>query len=169
MGPVGLSETGVPAASVTSPPGWTFRPIGGEEDSLGEFDWEINAPASAIAGGTSLTGFSALLPGTSPACEHGHWSVYLNSAEESFYSWTLEPVGTVSVPASSVNGRNGVRVAPSPMREAARIEYDAPASGEVSVRVFDAEGKTVRNLPGGKAEAGRASVVWDGRDHSGTP
>jgi hypothetical protein len=166
--PVGFSESGVPSSSVTSPPGWTFRPIGGEEDSLGELEWEIDSQSHTVAGGSTLAGFSSRMPQACPPCEYGHWTVFLNSAEESFYSWTLEPRAAAPAPLASVFGRNEIHVNPSPMRETVRIEFNAPTGGEVSVRIFDSEGRGVKDLVGEKAEAGKVTAFWDGRDHSGS-
>jgi hypothetical protein len=91
----------------------------------------------------------------------------LISAEETHYSWTLEPENDFSVPASSVDAPNGIKIGPNPMRESARIDFDVPDGGEVSVSVFDAEGRAVRELLGRKVGAGPTSATWDGRDAAG--
>lgn len=38
---------------------------------------------------------------------------------------------------------------------------------EVSLAIYDVRGRLVRTLVEGKLEAGRHSVVWDGKDTSG--
>jgi len=47
------------------------------------------------------------------------------------------------------------------------IHYDLPASGEVTVEIFDMLGKHVRTLVKQRQAAGRHSVSWDGRDAIG--
>jgi hypothetical protein len=48
-----------------------------------------------------------------------------------------------------------------------RFVYDVPRAGDVSLRVFDVSGRSVRTLAKGPVEAGSWSATWDGRDESG--
>jgi hypothetical protein len=60
-----------------------------------------------------------------------------------------------------------LRAAPNPSGSATSIEYSVPASGHVSVVVYDVSGQCVRSLVDGRESAGRGEVVWDGRDSAG--
>lgn len=56
---------------------------------------------------------------------------------------------------------------PNPMSDATSIRFALPASGSVSVDVFDAGGRVIRTLAQGALAAGPHSVSWDGRDAEG--
>ncbi|MBZ0268813.1 FG-GAP-like repeat-containing protein [bacterium] len=58
--------------------------------------------------------------------------------------------------------------APNPFRSTTRIAYDLPQPSGVSIRVYDVQGRLVRELVRtDNHEPGRHTVVWDGRDGSG--
>jgi flagellar basal-body rod modification protein FlgD len=53
--------------------------------------------------------------------------------------------------------------------EAAQIRYTVPVDAvQVSVKIMDASGATVRSLTQGQTQAGDAVVAWDGTDAAGT-
>ncbi|MBZ0268078.1 DUF11 domain-containing protein, partial [bacterium] len=56
---------------------------------------------------------------------------------------------------------------PSPFRARTMVHFDLPRSGPVSLRVFSVTGRLVRTLLDGPHAAGRAAVLWDGRDSAG--
>jgi hypothetical protein len=56
---------------------------------------------------------------------------------------------------------------PNPFGTGTRISYGLPAASEVGLAVFDAAGRRVRTLVGGRQSAGRYSVLWNGCDDSG--
>jgi hypothetical protein len=56
---------------------------------------------------------------------------------------------------------------PNPSSELVRLRVYAPAPGDCSVRVHDAQGRLVRVLHDGPAGAGYLDVPWDGRDEGG--
>jgi hypothetical protein len=56
---------------------------------------------------------------------------------------------------------------PNPFTIACRIEFDLPRGGRVEVAVYDVQGRSVRVLLSGPAEASRHSVLWDGFDERG--
>ena len=56
---------------------------------------------------------------------------------------------------------------PNPTRSRARIDYQLPAQGQVTVAVYSVQGQLVRKLEGGQQHAGTHSVEWDGLDASG--
>ena len=56
---------------------------------------------------------------------------------------------------------------PTPFRDRTQISYALPTAGNVSLRVYDATGRTVRMLASGFQRAGSYSVSWDSRDSRG--
>ena len=56
---------------------------------------------------------------------------------------------------------------PNPFRNSTQISYALPTAGNVSLRVYDATGRTVRMLASGFQRAGSYSVSWDSRDDRG--
>ena len=56
---------------------------------------------------------------------------------------------------------------PNPFRPQTLIAYRLPASGTVSLRIFDATGRTVRTLVDGENAAGMHYATWDGRSDDG--
>jgi hypothetical protein len=60
--------------------------------------------------------------------------------------------------------------APNPARPTTGISYDIPTGGsEVSLEIFDVDGRLMRVLVSGTQPAGRHVATWDGRDDSGRP
>jgi hypothetical protein len=56
---------------------------------------------------------------------------------------------------------------PNPFQDRTQIRYALPTAGNVSLRVYDATGRTVRTLASGHQKAGSYSVTWDSRDNRG--
>lgn len=83
------------------------------------------------------------------------------------------PVGLIETPASGEPGPHpGVldfeaSMSPNPLRTVSQVEYSLPASGQVTVAVYDASGRQVRMLAEGWQGAGEHSVTWDGRSEGG--
>ena len=57
--------------------------------------------------------------------------------------------------------------APNPMRETAALRYTLPRQTRVSLAIYDAGGRRVREIEGRVLPAGEHTAVWDGRDASG--
>jgi formylglycine-generating enzyme required for sulfatase activity len=73
---------------------------------------------------------------------------------------------------SSAHGRANdltlsVQAAPSPSTGDVRIVYQVPRPTTVSLRIFDASGRLVRQLVNDLRVAGEYSIAWDGRDDAG--
>jgi hypothetical protein len=61
-----------------------------------------------------------------------------------------------------------VRLAPNPARPPARVRYDVPAGGaEISLEIFDPQGRLVRTLVAGRVAGGRHEISWEGKDETG--
>ncbi|MFQ5650847.1 MAG: S8 family serine peptidase, partial [bacterium] len=58
---------------------------------------------------------------------------------------------------------------PNPFNPTTSITYDLPADTRVVLRIYNLLGETVRTLVDGPQPAGTKTVVWDGKDSSGTP
>jgi hypothetical protein len=58
-------------------------------------------------------------------------------------------------------------VSPNPFREAAVISYSAPQAANVSIDIYDVNGRLVHTVYNGQVEAGTHQVTWDGRDSAG--
>ena len=58
-------------------------------------------------------------------------------------------------------------VAPNPATAGALLRFGVPREGRVSLAMFDANGRRVRELASSQMPAGEHSVRWDGNDSSG--
>jgi flagellar hook assembly protein FlgD len=58
-------------------------------------------------------------------------------------------------------------VGPNPVTGATRVSYALARAGAVSLSVYDATGRQVRNLVSGTLKAGVYAASWDGRDAGG--
>lgn len=57
---------------------------------------------------------------------------------------------------------------PNPFNPATSVRFDLAADSEVTLRIFDLQGRLVRDLvQGERFAAGQHSVAWDGRNTSG--
>ena len=59
------------------------------------------------------------------------------------------------------------RVYPNPFRESVAIEYTVPRVSEVSIAVYNTQGRLVRHIRFDRQAAGARTVSWDGRDGTG--
>jgi hypothetical protein len=55
----------------------------------------------------------------------------------------------------------------NPFRTQARIQYCVPAAQQVTLRVYDVQGRSVRDLASGPQAAGAYSLSWNGTDSRG--
>lgn len=89
------------------------------------------------------------------------------------YQWYLYGYGASSATGPGryrrVNGPQLVQGSPNPLRHGMQIEYQLPKAGEVSLRIYDASGRMVREAVRGSMEAGRHSVEWRRDDAQGRP
>ena len=56
---------------------------------------------------------------------------------------------------------------PNPFRDRTQISYQLPSAGNVSLRIYDVSGRTVRTLQNGFQKPGAYSVNWDSKDSRG--
>ncbi len=57
--------------------------------------------------------------------------------------------------------------APNPFYPSTTIQFLLDREGPVALRVYDAQGRLVKNLVDGRRPAGQHAVIWDGRDEDG--
>jgi hypothetical protein len=86
--------------------------------------------------------------------------------------WTMEygiyeSVAGVEEIEPSERGTELLPPGPNPFSPELAIRFSLSTPGPVDLRVFDVEGRLVRNLEPGFVEAGYHSLSWDGRDESG--
>ena len=68
----------IPSTSFRSPPGWGFRVVPTEEDSLLYIVWEVTENGRDIRAGDSLGGFMVLLGDEDPSYEvGGMWKAFV--------------------------------------------------------------------------------------------
>ena len=58
-------------------------------------------------------------------------------------------------------------VLPQPVNDLAEISFTLPEEAEVTLNVYDASGRLVRNLVSSHMERGRHTIRWDGKDANG--
>jgi hypothetical protein len=86
----------------------------------------------------------------------------LYTTDPPFATGVTEEVGSAGVPV-----RLALGVYPNPLRSRTVVKYAVPVSGHVSIQVYDATGRAVRDLVSRNMIAGRYTVVWDGRAANG--
>jgi aminopeptidase N len=74
---------------------------------------------------------------------------------------------TVDVPPVVLNGPVLEPNHPNPFNPTTTIPFLLPEPGPVRLRVYDLQGRLVRQLASGTQTAGRHEVVWDGRSDDG--
>ena len=56
---------------------------------------------------------------------------------------------------------------PNPFNPTTIIRYEIPRAGNVSLKIFNVLGRSVKTLVGGHQPAGRYTATWDGADNAG--
>ncbi len=89
---------------------------------------------------------------------------------EGWYIDDVEILGMVAL--ADVDAAGSVRLAlaptqPNPFAASTRIRFSLPATGPISLAVFDVSGRLVRTLHEGPLPAGDHLVAWEGTDDAG--
>jgi len=98
---------------------------------------------------------------------------YDNDAEWDYYQLLPRSIGdyvpcSIDVPEDAPE--NGIRwhlVGPSPSDRGLGIVLDIASAVPLSVTILDSQGRAVRTLEQGLAQAGHHEIFWDGRDATG--
>ena len=85
---------------------------------------------------------------------------------ESLYQ-ILGPGGTLDAPGTNGMALSFAAPAPNPVRGTATFRFGLPSESEVTLSVFDQQGRRVRELAHGVLPAGDHTLRWDGRDGAG--
>jgi hypothetical protein len=155
------------------------------EPSLGNCDDEC--PEESSCGGNSIhdnTGYhvSNLSQGVTILAECNYWgprgpqaNKFSGSVDYSPDRGTSDPVpapgvesdserATSKLPERFAMGRN----VPNPFNPTTTIHYEVPnGGGDLSIVVYDVQGKVVKRLYGGHQVAGYHRVEWDGKNEAG--
>jgi hypothetical protein len=70
----------------------------------------------------------------------------------------------ISAEPATIAGFKLLQNYPNPFNPTTSISYDVPASGEVTVWIYDLRGRMVRELVDGQQSSGHHVAFWDGRD-----
>ena len=79
----------------------------------------------------------------------------------------LLPTGAAEVPGGVPAELALSAPAPNPLRTSTTLRLSLPRATEVSLAVYDQQGRRVRSLLAGAQPAGEHAVTWDGRDEGG--
>ena len=80
----------------------------------------------------------------------------------------VSPNGTLAAPGPGLPSEVSLaRVSPDPLRGGGAIRFALPRAATVSLAIYDASGRRVKQLASGLEPAGEHSVQWDGRDTAG--
>jgi hypothetical protein len=92
-------------------------------------------------------------------------AIYLESG------FAVEPGGRFEAKIESVNSREpsvlSVRAYPNPVKRKTTIEYNLPRESQVTIGVYDSNGRLVRTLLQEKKTAGTHKTEWDATDVPG--
>jgi len=101
------------------------------------------------------------------------WTMGTTDGSYLFSGWNLDDVEIWALPdgISGADRLPGYRLSvgnyPNPFNPLTKINYVFAQSGRASVRVYDLQGRLVRELVDGVLPAGPGSVIWDGNDSDG--
>ena len=153
-----MAQYQYPAASIT--PGWNYVTLPtGIVAADGQFYIAIleTTNASQIGLDTASNGFSYTRTGTT-------WDP-LTTGElmiRAIVEYTTDNDDNVA-PVFTLDARNF----PNPFNPETTISFSVPVSGPTTLKVYNLKGQVIRTLVNDSREAGRHSVVWNGKDDNG--
>ena len=86
-----------------------------------------------------------------------------------WYLYGCSPGGMADRGGKRLRGPRLRQNIPNPLKREAKIEYEVPSRGDISIKIYDASGRLVRTLEQGEVDAGQHSVVWRRDDADGKP
>lgn len=100
---------------------------------------------------------------------YGYLEIAMGLPGVTIYSVGYQPLVTVAVQPGAPTALDLVLApaAPNPVRLGARLAFTLPRAGSASLRLFDPQGRLVRNVSSGTFPAGAHRIEWDGRDDAG--
>ncbi len=92
----------------------------------------------------------------------GSLRVIAGSPSSSSLAWTADGWAVARLGTTSIPVEFGIhRAYPNPFNSLTNIRYQLPKQSEVSIRIFDIQGREVVTLVNDKIEAGYYNVVWN--------
>ena len=74
-------------------------------------------------------------------------------------------IGGTTIPTEYRLGQNY----PNPFNPETEIRYDIPEQTNVTIRIFNSMGRTIRTIVNKNQQAGSYIIRWDGKDEMGIP
>jgi hypothetical protein len=141
------------------------------------WDLDLNEPiagfriyrqGSLAAGEADMTGEALMPPETrrfeDTAIRPGHWYAHVVAAVTSDGEEIRSRQSFVAIPSPPLEIFG---VFPNPFGASTRLEFSLAQRGNVTVSVYDVQGKLVTTLKEGRLREGTQSVTWNGRDANG--
>jgi hypothetical protein len=75
----------------------------------------------------------------------------------------------ISSPSNVIEPALSLRTYPNPFNPTTQIRFKLPAAGAVSLRIYDVNGRLIRELSQEQFSAGEHTISWDGIDRHGLP
>jgi len=171
---------GVQNPFITTQPADASAPAGGtatfsvttpEPRSVFTFRWRRNGEPLGDGGRISGASTSTLSIHEVAPADSGYYDVVVSDGSiDEYSSLALLTVGEVQGIAADPAGSSAALrlgdAAPNPFRTSTAIEYSAPAATPVTIAIYDAAGRSVRQL-GEQILSAPGSVTWDGRTAAG--
>lgn len=141
----------------------------------------VDTTTSSVTVKVSIAKLNALLPAGHAPIAAGAWLVGLRGAAGTLgsgprdntrgglYNYRVHFGGPAGVDPQSRTGVMAVAAWPNPCREECALRYTVPQRAEVSLAIYDLQGKVVRALSTGVTDAGTYLARWDGRSAHGAP
>lgn len=163
-----------------------FRPLGGDH-AVWDFEVETNIPSRDVhltwtVGGTDQGSTERCLVDLSrqtvvDLAETDSYTFFSGPTGESRpfrlfvggTSFVTEQTASFAAPPRRFTLRQNI---PNPFNSTTTISFEVPPSGasdQVTLRILDLLGRTVRTLFHGRVEAGVYTLIWDGLDDQGRP
>lgn len=92
---------------------------------------------------------------------HGNAIILQGSVNLQYYNSNEDSV----VPGAQLRM---VNLSPNPVKEETKLLLELGASEEVGIKIFNARGQMVRNIPKLRYPQGQSAITWDACDASGT-
>jgi hypothetical protein len=86
-----------------------------------------------------------------------------------YVTFPLTPSGIDNPPTEGGSKWVSLTATPNPFRGAVSVELTLPHEAEVSMEIYDVEGRRLTTLGGGPLGPGSHTLTWTGRDRRGQP
>lgn len=127
---------------------------------------EALATATPIGGETWILHFTAPQTGWYPIVVHRQSARWVQLPLSYSFLWGSQLTGVDETPGGDPTLRLG-SIAPNPMSRATEIRFALPRPTNVTLRLFDVNGRMIRTMVDGALPAGERALSWDGRDDAG--